>query len=43
VTKDLGVASLSLAWIKANTDAYLSPRGKNLGKSAAVLSLSKTF
>ena len=43
VTKDLGVASLSLAWIKANTDAYLSPQGKNLGKSAAVLSLSKTF
>ena len=43
VTKDFGVATLSLAWIKANTDAYLSPEGKNLGKSAAVLTLSKTF
>jgi uncharacterized protein (TIGR02001 family) len=43
VTKDLGVAAVSLAWIHANTDAYLSPQGKNLGKSAAVLSVSKTF
>ena len=43
VTKDLGVATVSLAWIKANTDAYLSPEGKNLGKSAAVLTVSKTF
>jgi len=43
VTKDFGFASASLAWIKANTDSYLSPRGKNLGKSAAVLSVSKTF
>ncbi|KFI07289.1 TorF family putative porin [Massilia sp. BSC265] len=43
VSKDLGVATLSLAWIKANTDAYLSPQGKNLGKSGAVLTLSKTF
>ena len=43
VTKDFGVATLSLAWIKANTEAYLSPEGKNLGKSAAVLTLSKTF
>jgi len=43
VTKDFGVATLSLAWIKANTDGYLSPSGENLGKSAAVLSVSKTF
>lgn len=43
VTKDFGVATVSLAWIKANTDAYLSPRGENLGKSAAVLTVSKTF
>lgn len=43
VTKDFGVASMSLAWIKANTDGYLSPEGKNLGRSAAVLSVSKTF
>jgi len=40
---DFGVATASLAWVKANTDAYVSPRGKNLGKSAAVLSVSKTF
>ena len=43
LTKDFGVASVSLAWIKANTEGYLSPRGRNLGKSAAVLSVSKTF
>ena len=43
LTKDLGFASVSLAWIKADTDAYLSPRGRNLGKSAAVLTISKTF
>ncbi|OON64503.1 hypothetical protein B0920_14605 [Massilia sp. KIM] len=43
VTKDFGIAAVSLAWIKANTDAYLSPRGENLGKSAAVLTVSKTF
>jgi len=40
---DFGVATASLAWVKANTDAYVSPRGKNLGKSAAVFSVSKTF
>lgn len=43
LTYDFGVATASLAWIKANTDAYVSPRGKNLGKSAAVFSVSKTF
>jgi uncharacterized protein (TIGR02001 family) len=43
VTRDFGVATLSLAWIKANTGAYLSPQGKNLGKSGAILTLSKTF
>ncbi|MGJ9419795.1 TorF family putative porin [Massilia sp. CMS3.1] len=43
LTKDLGFASVSLAWIKANTESYLSPTGRNLGKSAAVLSVSKTF
>jgi len=43
LTKDLGFASVSLAWIKANTEAYLSPQGRNLGKSAAVVSVSKTF
>lgn len=43
LTKDLGFASVSLAWIKANTEAYVSPTGRNLGKSAALLSISKTF
>lgn len=43
VTKDLGVATVSLAWIKANTNAYLNPEGKNLGKSGAILTVSKTF
>lgn len=43
LTKDLGFASVSLAWIQADTDAYLSPQGRNLGKSRAVLSVSKTF
>ncbi|MFC4933419.1 TorF family putative porin [Massilia sp. GCM10023247] len=43
LTKDLGVASVSLAWIRADTENYLSPQGRNLGKSAAVLSVSKTF
>jgi uncharacterized protein (TIGR02001 family) len=41
VTKDL--CSVSLAYIKANTSSYLSPSGENLGKSAALLSVSKTF
>jgi uncharacterized protein (TIGR02001 family) len=43
VTKDLGVCSVALAFIKADTHAYLSPAGKNLGKSAAVLSVLKNF
>ena len=43
LTKDLGFASVSLAWVKANTEAYVSPSGRNLGKSAAVVSVSKTF
>ncbi len=43
VTKDIGGAYLSLAWIKADTSAYLSPQGENLGKSAAVITVSKTF
>lgn len=44
VTKDLGFASVSLAVISADTDAYVSPvNGKDLGKTGAVLSISKTF
>ena len=44
VTKDLGFASLSLALIGTDTDAYVSPvNGKNLGKTGAVVAISKTF
>ncbi|WLI89670.1 TorF family putative porin [Massilia sp. R2A-15] len=43
VTKDFGICSVSLAAVHANTDAYFSPSGKNLGKTGAVLSVSKTF
>jgi uncharacterized protein (TIGR02001 family) len=43
VTKDFGFASVSLAAIYANTKAYVSPSGKNLGRTGAVLSISKTF
>ena len=42
-TKDLGVCSVALAYFKADTSAYLSPDIKNLGKSGAVLTVSKTF
>jgi uncharacterized protein (TIGR02001 family) len=44
VTKDYGVVTVSLAAVKASTDAYTSPRnGKNLAKNGAVLTVSKTF
>jgi uncharacterized protein (TIGR02001 family) len=43
VTKDFGVVSVSLSIIGTDTDSYLSPGGKNLGKTAAVLAVSKTF
>jgi uncharacterized protein (TIGR02001 family) len=43
VTRDLGVASVQLAYVKATTNAYLSPAGKNLGRSSALLSVSTTF
>ena len=43
VTKDFGVCTLALAYFKADTSAYVSPAGKSLGKSGAVLTLAKTF
>lgn len=43
LTKDLGVCSVALAYVKTTTSAYRSPDGKNLGKGAAVLTVSKTF
>lgn len=43
VTKDFGVATVSLAYVDTNTEAYFAPNGKNTGRSGAVLTLSKTF
>jgi uncharacterized protein (TIGR02001 family) len=43
LTRDFGVATVGLAWVKTNTDAYRAPDGRNLGRSAALLTLSKTF
>ena len=45
LTKDLGFCTVSLAAIKADTRAYVGPApdAKNLGRTAAVLSISKTF
>jgi uncharacterized protein (TIGR02001 family) len=43
-TKDLGLASLSLSVVGADTHAYVSPyNGKDLGKTLVVLAVSKTF
>jgi uncharacterized protein (TIGR02001 family) len=43
LTKDFGVCSAALAIIGADTHAYLSPSGKNLARTGAVLSVTKTF
>jgi uncharacterized protein (TIGR02001 family) len=43
VTKDFGICSVALAAIYADTNAYVSPAGKNLGRTGAVLTVSKTF
>jgi uncharacterized protein (TIGR02001 family) len=43
VTKDLGFCSVALAAIYADTKAYVGPAGKNLAKTGAVLTVSKTF
>jgi uncharacterized protein (TIGR02001 family) len=43
VTKDFGICSVSLAAIYADTKAYVSPSGKNLARTGAVLTVSKTF
>lgn len=42
VTKDFGVATVSLAAVKANIESF-APNGKNLAKTGLVLSVSKTF
>jgi uncharacterized protein (TIGR02001 family) len=43
VTYDFGVVTASLAAYRANTDLYVGRDGKNLGKSGAVLLVSKVF
>jgi uncharacterized protein (TIGR02001 family) len=43
VTKDFGICTVALAAIYADTKAYVSPSGKNLGRTGAVLTVSKTF
>lgn len=43
LTKDFGIVSVSLAAIYADSKAYVSPSGKNLARTGAVLSVSKTF
>lgn len=43
VTKDFGFMSVALAAIKADTDVFVTPQGKNMGKTGLVLTVSKTF
>lgn len=43
VTKDFGFATVALAAIYADTDLAVAPNGKNLAKTAAVLTITKTF
>jgi uncharacterized protein (TIGR02001 family) len=43
LTKDFGFAALAVAVVKAQTDQYVSPTGRNLAKTGVVVSLSKTF
>ena len=42
VTKDFGVATVSLAAVRANIKSF-APNGKNLAKTGLVLTVSKTF
>jgi len=44
ITKDFGIVTAALAVIGTNTDKnYLSPKGNNLGKTAPILLITKTF
>jgi uncharacterized protein (TIGR02001 family) len=43
VTKDFGIVTGALALIGTDTDNYVGPNGKNLGKNSLVLSVAKTF
>ena len=43
LTKDFGFASVSLAAVKADINLPAGPQSKNMAKTGAVLSVSKTF
>lgn len=43
VTRDFGVMTGALSVIGIDSDNYVAPNGKNLGKNALVLSVSKVF
>jgi uncharacterized protein (TIGR02001 family) len=43
LTRSWGASSLSLAVVGTNTDAYLGPGGRNLGKTGLVLTVATTF
>ncbi|HJV87312.1 MAG TPA: TorF family putative porin [Noviherbaspirillum sp.] len=43
VTKDFGIVTASAALVGTNTDNYVGPGGKNLGKNALLVSVAKTF
>lgn len=43
VTKDFGIVTGALAVIGTDTDNYVGPNGKNLGKNGLVATVSKTF
>jgi uncharacterized protein (TIGR02001 family) len=43
VSRDFGWSTLGVAWVKTNTDAYRAPDGRNLGRSAVLASISRTF
>ena len=43
LTKEFPVATVGLFWVKTNSRAYRSPFNENLGRSAAMLTVSKTF
>lgn len=43
LSKDFGICTVALAAIYADTKAYVSPEGKNLARTGAVLTVSKTF
>lgn len=43
LSRDFGLAMLAIAWVRTNSSAYRAPDGSNLGRSALVATLSRTF